>query len=147
MSLNKLLERELISCFQDDLVSDAARLMDERNVGAIVVVDANRFPVGIVTDRDIVVRCIGKGSNCEQTKVGDIMTSDISCVKTTEGIFDVIRTMKEGAVRRLPVVDESGVVVGLVSFGDMFQLLGQELSDLAAIVEPETPKIVSKEAA
>lgn len=147
MSLNKLLERDLICCPPEATVAEAARLMDEHNVGAIVVVDASRFLAGILTDRDIVVRCIGKGTNCEEAKVAEIMTTKIASVKTTDGIFDVVRTMKENAVRRVPVLDESGVVVGLLSFGDIFHLLGTEFRDLAAIVEPESPKIVAKQAA
>lgn len=145
MSLKNLVERELISCNPDTSVQEVARMMDDKDVGAIVVLDGGK-PIGIVTDRDLVVRCIVEGKECKDTRVRDVMTDDVETVSIDQGIFDVVRIMKESQIRRLPVVDDKGKCVGLLSFGDIFALLGREIGDLAAPATPETPKLVDKAA-
>lgn len=145
MALDKLLERKLISCSPDTTVTQVAELMDREDVGAIVVTE-NDEPVGIITDRDIVVRCVVLRAECAETPVRQIMTEHIVTVKSSDGIFDVIQAMKENRVRRVPVVDNGGKCIGLLSFGDIFQLLATEMAALSEPAAPETPKIVEKAA-
>ncbi len=145
MSLRNLLEMDLISCSPKESIKHVAEIMKKNGIGAVVVTE-NQKPIGIVTDRDIALRCVAEGLSCENTTVGKIMTLGVETVSIDEGIFDVIQVMKENEIRRVPVVDEEGFAVGLLSFGDVYQLIGQELNDLLAPTAPEQPKIVDQAA-
>jgi CBS domain-containing protein len=83
----------------------------------IVVEDEQLF--GILTDRDIVVRVLAEGRDPETTPVGDICSRELTTVRPTDSVGDVVRVMREKAIRRLPVVEESGEVIGIVSIGDV----------------------------
>jgi signal-transduction protein with cAMP-binding, CBS, and nucleotidyltransferase domain len=145
MSLRNLVDRKLVSCVPSTPVLEVARLMDDENVGAILVLQDSK-PLGIVTDRDIVLRCVVEGMDCRNQPVSDIMTDTVRTVTVNEGIYDIIKLMKEEEIRRVPVVDDFGNAVGLVSFGDMMALLGKEIHDLAVPATPEEPKIVESAA-
>jgi CBS domain-containing protein len=140
MSLRKLLDREIITCSPSDSARDVARTMMDREIGAIVVVDENR-PVGIVTDRDLALRCLVEGIDGAQARVRDLMTESVATVRIDDGISQVIKAMKDHEVRRVPVVDESGLAVGLVSMGDVLQLLVQEMSFLCVPGAPKKAKL------
>ena len=139
MALDNLIEKKLISCSPSTPVMEAAKLMESEDVGAVLITE-NDEPVGILTDRDIVIRCFVKGK-FEDVTVSEIMTANPETVKLSDGIFDVIQVMKRSEVRRVPVVDNKGKACGLVSFGDIFQLLGQEISMLCENLTPDKPKI------
>lgn len=145
MSLERILERDLISCSPEESIRDAAELMLEHDVGAVLVVEGE-VPVGIVTDRDITLRCTAEGWDCAKKRVAEIMSKGVHTVTVDQGIFDVIQVMKVNEIRRVPVVDRDGRAVGLLSFGDVYQLVGQEISDLLGPTSPVFPKIVDRAA-
>lgn len=142
MSLRQSLEREVISCDLDTTVADAAKLMDGTNIGAVVVTRDGK-PQGILTDRDIVIRCVAEDLDCQSTLVRDVMSAPAACLSLDAGIFNVVQCMRKNGIRRVPIVDESGRVVGLVSMGDVLQLLSEEIYALAEPASPEAPKIVA----
>jgi signal-transduction protein with cAMP-binding, CBS, and nucleotidyltransferase domain len=131
MSLRDVIDENLVSCNSETPISEVADLMKDEDVGAVVVVDENRKPIGIVTDRDIVVRCISE-SRDPNTPVGTIMTASVASVGIDAELHDVVRVMKERGVRRIPVVDQNSFAVGLISFGDLFGLIAKEMSELSA---------------
>ncbi|MBI4405818.1 MAG: CBS domain-containing protein [Deltaproteobacteria bacterium] len=144
MSLQNLLTKKLISCSPSSSIQMAAGLMEKENVGAVVIVgERDGGPVGIVTDRDIAIRCVARGMDANQN-VSEVMTTEVETVSDDEGIYDIIHTMKRSEVRRVPVVDKAGKCIGLLSFGDVFELLGRELSDLLPVTAPEKPKLVKQ---
>jgi CBS domain-containing protein len=145
MSLQNLLEKQFISCSPKESVRQIAELMKEKQVGAVVIADGKKT-LGIVTDRDIALRCVAEGADCSETTAEQIMTKGVETVSIDAGIFDVIQVMKKKQVRRVPVVDASGEAVGLLSFGDMFHLVAEEIGALVAPIAPENPKLVSKAA-
>lgn len=98
-------------------VVDAAKMMQQQNVGSIPVCDQNGL-VGIVTDRDIVVRNIAQGSNPQNTAVRDIMTPGVTSASPEMNIDDVSKIMAQHQVRRIPVI-ENNKLVGIVALGDM----------------------------
>jgi len=98
-------------------VSEAARLMRERNIGDVLVTDNGRF-CGIVTDRDIVVRAVAEGRNLGQTGVGDICSRETTTLAPGDRADRAVQLMREKAIRRIPVVD-GGRPVGIVSMGDL----------------------------
>lgn len=146
MPIGKYIKRELVSVTPDQSIQDVADLMKEKDVGAVLVCDEDGRPEGIITDRDIVLRCVSEGAECEETTAEEVMTEAVDTVDAESGLMDIIRCMKENEVRRVPIVDEEGKAVGLVSFGDVLELLVMELKDLAVPASPDDPKI-DKEAA
>jgi CBS domain-containing protein len=97
-------------------VADAARVMRDKNIGDIIVLEDSTI-CGIVTDRDIVVRGLAEGRG-EQTKVGEICSKDLTTLDVDSKIGDAVKLMEEKALRRLPVVEE-GKPIGIVTLGDL----------------------------
>jgi CBS domain-containing protein len=118
-----------------DTLARAAELMAQHSVGAVVVTEQQR-PVGIVTDRDIALALAIRGASPDGS-VQDVMTCPVMTVRQDEGIFDVTRRMMENALRRVPVIDDRGRLVGLVALDDLLVLLSRELDNLAKGVRAE----------
>ncbi|MBQ0889287.1 CBS domain-containing protein [Streptomyces sp. RM72] len=98
-------------------VTAVARLMRDRDLGAVLVTEGDRLR-GLVTDRDLVVRAVAGGGDPEQTTVAGACSDDVVTVRSDEELDHAVRLMREHAVRRLPVVDD-GRPVGIVSLGDL----------------------------
>jgi len=98
-------------------VAEAAQIMQKMNVGSVPVFDQNRV-VGVVTDRDIVVRNVAHGKTAQETKVQDVMTSKVTTVSPDMDVDKVSKIMAEQQIRRVPVV-ENNQIVGMLSLGDM----------------------------
>jgi CBS domain-containing protein len=101
----------------DSNVASAAQLMAEADVGAVVVTKADAIR-GILTDRDIVVRCIAQGGDCGSTSVGSICSEQVAQLAPKDTVDKAIALMAEKAIRRVPVVD-AGRIVGILSLGDL----------------------------
>lgn len=99
-------------------VVDAAEIMRDADIGNVVVLE-NEHLYGILTDRDIVVRVLAEGSDPATVQVGQICSRELTTILPTASVGDAVRLIREKAVRRLPVVEESGEVVGIVSMGDI----------------------------
>ena len=114
---------------------DAAETMRQHHVGAVVVVteqpDGGCRPVGILTDRDIVLSVVAKGVEAENVTVADAMTTSISSCKASQGVFEAIDIMSARGVRRLPVLDSGGGLVGVVSADDIHALFSAKLCTLS----------------
>src|SRR3989338_225714 len=111
--------------------------MREYHVGSIVVVDeanGKRVPAGIVTDRDIVVAVLALGLNPDAIQVGDVMNLELLAVRENAGVAETIELMRAKGVRRVPVTDASGALVGIVAADDVLSLLAEEMSALATMV-------------
>jgi CBS domain-containing protein len=98
-------------------LQDAARMMRDGDMGSVPVVEGGKL-VGIVTDRDIVVRCLAEGRDAG-TPVGEAMTTEIFSVKPDDFVFEAIRLMGDKQVRRLPVVDADGRLAGIIAIADV----------------------------
>jgi CBS domain-containing protein len=102
----------------DATVSTAVRAMSEKNYGAAVVVDASRKPVGIVTERDFMRRLIDKGLDPAVTPLSAIMTRDLKIGRAEDAMIDWIRQMSNERFRHVPIVDEQGILINIMSQGD-----------------------------
>ena len=114
-------------------VMDAAALMRANNIGDVVVLENDQL-CGIVTDRDIVVRVLADGSDPAMVTVGEICSRELTTLPPTALISDAVRLIRDRAIRRLPVVEEDGEVLGIVSIGDLAVARdrGSALADVSA---------------
>jgi CBS domain-containing protein len=103
-------------------VAEAARIMHDHDIGDVIVTEDDR-PIGIITDRDIVVGAFGRGAGPSSARVADVMGGDLVTIAPTETVEEALRRMQQWAIRRLPVV-EGRRVVGIVSLGDLSRLPG-----------------------
>lgn len=140
MAVGEICNREVVIAEKSLSVVHAAQLMRTHHVGDLVVVevrDGRKHPVGIVTDRDIVVEVVAAGVRPESLKVGDIMGLDVATVRESEGLFEALRYMRDKGVRRMPVVDSMGGLVGILTLDDLLSLLAEEMTELAKLVSHE----------
>lgn len=129
----------LITVKPDMTVADAARLLSEKRIGAVVVSDDGKVPVGILSERDI-VRELGKsGAEVLARKVSDLMTAKVATCVGADDALAVLDRMTQGRFRHLPVVDETGEMLGVVSIGDA---VSARLKELAAEKEALTGMIM-----
>jgi len=143
MPLSEICNREVIVVQRDDTVIEAAKLMRQHHVGDVVVVEDRgdvRVPVGIVTDRDLVVEIMAPELDQMVITAGDIMAPELATVKENIGLFEAIQYMRAKGVRRLPVVNLSGGLVGILTLDDLLELLAEELLALAKLVAREQKK-------
>ncbi|WP_306052087.1 CBS domain-containing protein [Natronococcus wangiae] len=136
--VKSIVREQVVSSSPDSSLADVAQLMDEENVGSVVIVDDDR-PQGIVTDRDITINVVARGEDPTSVTAADVMSEDLVTVETESGIFDVLRTMEESNVRRIPATDADGNLAGIVAFDDFVILLGRELKLLGDVIEAEIP--------
>lgn len=143
MPISEICNREVIIVQRDDTVQEAAKLMRQHHVGDVVVVEERkgvRVPVGIVTDRDLVVEIMAPDLVQTVITVGDIMADKLVTVKDSTGIYEAIQYMRGEGVRRLPVVDSKGGLIGILTLDDLLELLAEELLELSKLVKHEQKK-------
>lgn len=140
MSIGEFCNREVVFATKEMSLPEAAQLMREYHVGDLVVVDevdGKRVPVGIVTDRDMVIEIIAQSADINEFSVGDIMGPQLVSVQETDGVFETIRLMRTKGVRRIPVVNLEGGLVGIISADDILDLLAEEMVELAKVAPRE----------
>jgi len=140
MSISEFCNREVVFATREMSLPEAAQLMREYHVGALVVVDegnGKRVPIGIVTDRDIVIKVISQSLDLDDFSVGDIMGPQLISVQEKDGVFETIRLMRTKGIRRIPVVNQEGGLVGIISADDILDLLADEMAELAKVAPRE----------
>ncbi|AKT37907.1 CBS domain-containing protein [Chondromyces crocatus] len=130
MSLSRFERGAIVAELTDDVVSVARRMRDF-HVGCVVVVREERV-IGIVTDRDLVLRVMAEGLDPSRTCMEDVVTYHPATLAREDSIETALVMMRERCVRRLPIVDAAGKVTGIVTADDLISLLSQELADLGA---------------
>ena len=111
----------------------AAQLMRKNHVGALVVVDAEKNkPIGILTDRDLVLALMAEGLDPAVFTAGDIMSIELVLAKPDMEVMDAVQLMRTNRLRRLVIVDDEGLLVGIVTMEDILELLTRQLADLTA---------------
>lgn len=115
-----IMSKNVVAVLPNDTAEDAARLMSENDIGSVPVIASGKLK-GLLTDRDIVTRCISKGKTASATQVSELMTTDVAYVTPEQSVHEAISMMAAERVRRLPVVKE-GVVDGMVSLADIARI-------------------------
>lgn len=116
-AVSDIMTKTPISLSAGDTVRDAARYMRECNVGAIVIHREGRV-CGIVTDRDIVVRCLAREGDCDSVRLGEICSPEVIALHPDDDVDHAVTLMRDKAIRRIPVV-KNGKAVGILSLGDL----------------------------
>jgi len=141
MTVGDFCNRQVVLACREESVTEAARRMRDFHVGTLVVVDEHegrRFPVGVLTDRDLVVRILAQDRRAaDATVVGEAMTSKLVTAQETDDLVDALKKMRSFGVRRLPVVNESGGLEGVLAFDDLVEFVADELSDLSSLLARE----------
>lgn len=135
MSIREICNRSVVCATRDMSAIEVARLMRQHHIGNVVVVDridGDRTPLGVVTDRDLVVEVMAAGIDPALLKLGDMLVGRLVTAEESTSYAETIRIMALHGVRRLPVVNAAGVLVGIVSVDD---LLPQFASPLAALAD------------
>lgn len=140
MNIGELCNRETVIVRNDENIVEAAKLMRSYHVGDLIVVtksaDGN-IPVGIVTDRDIVMEVVADSADPKTVKVAEIMSKELLTGSEEEGIYEIIGRMRMHGIRRLPVVDKEGLLVGILSVDDILEFLGEEVDALIGLFYKE----------
>lgn len=139
MSLKPLMTEEVTSLPPNATVLDAAKFMTDMNVGSVVVVDGDK-PIGILTDRDIMTKVVVERKDPQTVKVKDIMASPVVTISVEKDIVDVTKLMSTHGVRRFPVIDSDGRIIGVIALDDILVFLGEELQNIAAALKCELGK-------
>lgn len=140
MPVGELCNREVVVVQRDASVVEAASLMREYHVGDLVVVEdegGRPRPVGILTDRDIVVELVAEKLSYDAVTVGDLMSNDLLTAAEGDDLFDTLRRMRDRGVRRVPVVDKGGVLLGILVVDDLLDLLAEQLDTIVALIGRE----------
>ncbi|MBX3444579.1 MAG: CBS domain-containing protein [Planctomyces sp.] len=139
MSAGRICTREVDLASFEEPVQAAAQRMHARKVGTLMVLDPDRRPIGILTDRDLAVRVVAEGLDPNTTSVGEIMSPSPRSVWEDTPIEEALATMRRGPFRRVAVVDNDDRLVGLLSLDDVLGLLGEELNEVRRLISQETP--------
>jgi CBS domain-containing protein len=141
MKIGDICSPDVVFVRPHDSALDAARLMREMHVGDVVVVEehgAARYPIGIITDRDLTIEIMAKSVNPESVTVGDMSAAQqLTTARADDDVFLGLQRMRARGVRRMPVVDQAGAITGIVTMDDILDLLSKQISDLVQLVSRE----------
>lgn len=140
MTVGEICTRKVIVAPRTTSVCEAAKLMRLYHTGDIVVTDegdGHPMPVGILTDRDLVLEILAQGLDPSGLVVGEVMSENPVTVGDRDGLFETVSSMRSAGVRRTPVVDSTGALVGIVSLDDLLELMAEEMGNLAMVMREE----------
>jgi CBS domain-containing protein len=140
MPIRDTCTKDVVTCNRDTKIDEVAQLMRQNHVGDVVVIEESMgrpFPIGIVTDRDIVTSVVALELDPTIFSAGDLVSRPIVTVPENMDAFEVMQAMRKHGIRRMPVVDPAGGLVGIVSSDDLLQLLAEGLGDMAWLISRE----------
>jgi CBS domain-containing protein len=145
MTIGRICQREVDFADATESVFQAAERMHQRTVGALVILDGERRPIGIVTDRDLAIRAIARCRDPFTTTVAEVMTPRPKTIAEESSIEEALLLMRSGAFRRVPVVDREDRLVGMVTLDDVLMLLCEEFASIGSLLKRETPVAAAQE--
>ena len=147
MTVGAICSQEVITVQRDATVLHAAMLMRQYHVGDVVVVKKLKdkiVPIGIVTDRDLIIEVVATELDCTVITVGDIMVTSLTVVKDSASVLEALHLMTNKGVRRLPVIDSSGSLMGIVTLDDLLLLFAKEIGLVSKLVTREQKNETAK---
>ena len=143
MTVGEVCNREVVIIEKNGSISDTIELMRKYHVGDVVVVEervGQRVPIGILTDRDIVIELLAEDVNISSVNVSDVMSYEIKLAREGDDLIETIKRMRSAGVRRMPVVSKKGGLVGILTLDDLMDLMAEMLSDFVALIKKEQTK-------
>lgn len=140
MAIGAICNRDVVYVNREVTVQAACKLMRHYHVGCLVVVDegdGKRVPVGVVTDRDVIMEVIAMDLDPTVITAGDIMPQKLVTVPENHGVLETIEMMRFKGVRRMPVVGMENQLIGIVTIDDLLEVLAEELKDIVSVVSRE----------
>lgn len=140
MLVGEYCNRDVVIVDKACSVREAARLMRNQHVGDLIVVeerDGKRIPVGIVTDRDIVLEVIAKDVDLNAVAIGDVMSFELTTASEDDEVLETVKLMRAKGVRRAPVVDKQDALVGILAVDDLIELLQEFVTDIGGLIVRE----------
>lgn len=134
MSVGAICVRSVQVASPDETVRAVTARMAQADVGTVVILGEDRKPVGILTDRDIALRCVAQGRDPDATEVGTVMTTPLARVQETTPIESALARMTGTRVRRLAVVDDDERLVGILALDDVVELLAEEFATIGKLL-------------
>ena len=134
MSVGKISTKEVATAIPDETIRQAARRMAARNVGTLVILDGSGRPSGLVSDRDLMLQVLVEERNPDTTTVSEVMSTPVAAVHERADIDDALREMAACRVRRMPVVDDSGKLTGIIALDDVLGFFAKEAADVAHLL-------------
>ena len=143
MNAKECCNREVLVISKDQTPLDAARLMRQHHIGSVVIVEecnGGKRPVGLVTDRDIAIEVVAEEVDPNEVSVLDITRRPLMLANESDALSDCLTLMKQKGVRRLPIVDAEGILVGILSLDDIVELVAEQLNDLVSLIKHQPQK-------
>jgi CBS domain-containing protein len=132
--------RDVVFVGTADSLRSAIQLMREHHVGDVLVVETvagGNTPVGILTDRDIVIEVLAQDVNIDSVTVGDVMSDQLVTVTDDASLSETVDVMRTHGIRRLPVIDRTGNLQGIITVDDILELMAEQVQKLAVLVKTE----------
>ncbi len=139
MGIGKICQREVCVAHVDESIQEAAGRMHDLDVGSLVILDGDKKPIGILTDRDIALRIVCDAKDPKVTTVNDIMTSHPVTIPMSTSTEDALKRMRVLGVRRLIVADSEGRLAGIVALDDIIAQQVEEMALIGGILEITSP--------
>jgi len=140
MKVGDFCKRQVVTVERDETILDAAKLMRWHSVGEVVAIDregGRRSPLGVLTDREIVVEFLAQEIDVSKVSVGEVMDLDLQVVSEEEGLIELVASMRTRGVQRLPVVNARGDLVGILTLDDVMEVLEEQLASLVGLLGSE----------
>ena len=140
MFIGEICNRNVVIATRDTSVTELAQLMREHHVGSIIITEAQNecnIPVGIITDRDLVIELLSKDIDTKSISAGDVMSNELVSVRDTNHVYDTLKLMRGKGIRRMPVVNDENVLIGILTVDDLLDVVISELDDIVNIVAIE----------
>jgi CBS domain-containing protein len=140
MTVGEFCNREVVVATEEASIIEVAQLMRKYHVGDVVIVDRSKsppLPVGIITDRDIVVELVAAEVPLDAVGVGEVMSYELITAREGDGIWETLQRMRSKGVRRMPVVNEQGGLEGILTVDDLLEIFSEELISLAKVANRE----------
>ncbi len=144
MSVITICTRSVDLAEREESVWRAAERMHHRVIGCLLVVDQDQHPIGILTDRDIVERVVSLSRDPMTTTVEEVMTTPVISIKEHAALHEALDVMRQNAIRRLAVVDERGILVGVLSLDDVLMYLADQFAAVGKLISRQTPPALAE---
>jgi len=147
MTIGLICNRDTVIARPHESLHRVARLMREHHVGSVVIVKdgpGGVIPVGVLTDRDLVVEVLAMNLDPQSVNAGDIMSHELVTARENDGIWITIKRMRSQGIRRMPVVNDQGVLIGIINVDDLMELLAGEFNDLAKLSAREKEREITQ---